>query len=378
MSIFNATPLHGRAPPPVSTDPAGIFLRVNGKEYSGWKTARVTRGIEAIAGSFELSVSDRWVGQDKPWPIFENDECVVMIGSTPVITGFVDKRAIAYGADNHSLTLTGRDRTGDLVDCHPFLTKWEFKGISVLNFVKQVAEAFQISVSLQPGLSDSVLPKAPKKLSVDPGDTAFAAIENACRLAALLPVSDGNGGLMLTRAGTERCKTSLTQGENILSASADFDMTGRFRHYYVLGQHRGSDDFFGESAAAVQGSAEDKNARATRTCVIRPEGNCTAEHAKIRAQWEAIHRAARGDSVSATVQGWQQSNGELWPINKLVGVHSPALGIDGDMLISQVTYNVALERGTTTQFNLRRPDAFKTQPVIGAESGLWKEIARGV
>jgi prophage tail gpP-like protein len=353
-----------------------LELKVNGRAYGGWKSVRVTRGIEAVAGSFELSVSDRWGVEDKPRPIFEEDECSVAIDGVPVITGYVDTRAMEYDGRSHSFAVEGRDKTGDLVDCDALLDKWEFRNVPVLTLAKKVAEPYGIDVTLQAGV---IPPKPPAKFTVDPGDSAFEVIERSCRLAALLPVSDGLGGLVLTRAGSGRAVTALVEGQNILSVSGRSKASGRYRHYFVLGQHRGSDALSGSAAASIKAFAEDQNVvRVARTKLIRPEGNVTVEHAKKRAEWEATVAAARSDTYDVTVQGWQQSDGSLWPVNAHVRVRSPFLGVDGDLLITSATYSLN-EGGTTTQLTLKRPDSFKPEPVVTKGStALWKEIARGV
>lgn len=363
---------------------SNVSLAVNGRIYAGWKTARVMRSIESVSGSFELSVSERWENQDQPWPIGEGDTCVVSLGNTPIITGYIDRRSLSYNTSSHDVSVTGRDRAGDLVDCSALVdfngrkANWEFKGISVLQFAQKICKPFGINVSLQPGLK---LPTNPVKLCIDPGDSAFNALEHACRLAGVLPVSDGQGGLVLTRAGKERCTSRLVQGENILSASAEFDHSQRFHQVFVLAQHRGTDEFSGKSAAAISGKAFDIDiSRTERVLIVRPEGGANQAHAQLRAEWETITRAARGDSVTVTVQGWEQSDGTPWPINKLVSITSPLIGVDGDMLITQATYNLTVDGGSTTQLQLKRPDAFLPQPTTAPTSGdrYWKEIVKGV
>lgn len=353
-----------------------VRLFVGGKEYGGWKTARVTRGIESIAGGFELDVSERWATQDQPWPIFEEDECSLKIGTTKVITGYVDRRRLSYDSRSHSLCVSGRDKTGALVDCSADVGKWEFHNIDVLTFVKRLCEPFGVSASLLAGL---VLPKLPK-VSIEPGETAFEAIDKACRMAAILPVSDGDGGLLLTRSGDTLCPTELVYGENILAGSGVFDATGRFRTVKVRGQRQGTDEDYGESAAVVSGSATDMNVRRSeRVLIVRAEGNTDAARAKTRAQWEAAVRASRGDAVTVTVQGWTMGNGDLWPVNALVRVRDPLLGVNGMMLITQVTYSLDDRSGSTAQISLRRQSAFTPESVITTQSsGLWKEIAGGV
>ncbi len=353
---------------------ASVKLLVGGKEYQGWKSARVVRGIESVSGGFYLDVSERWDGRLNPWPILSEDECELKLDDTTVIVGWVDRRTVSYDANQHGLAVEGRDRTGDLVDCSAVPKK--YKNVSVETLANRVCEPFGIAVTRQGGL---VLPLV-KSLTVDPGDSAFEAIERACRMAGVLPVSDGRGGLLLTRAGTARASTSLVEGGNILSASGTFDATGRFRTYIVRGQHKGSDDFSGESAAFAKGTAEDATVRRSeRVLIVRPEGNVTNALAKTRAEYEAKIRAGRGDSVTITVQGWTMANGAIWPVNALVPVKSPMLGIDGDMLITQATHSLDDGGGSLTELSLKRPDAFLPEPVVTvASEGAWKEIARGV
>jgi prophage tail gpP-like protein len=261
-----------------------------------------------------------------------------------------------------------------LVDCSVNRADWEYNGKDIFDFIAIIAADFDISID-----TSEDLPSPPRKLSLEPGETAFDAIDRACRIAAVLPISDGQGGLILTRTGSTKATTALVEGQNILSASADYDSSNRFATYLVLGQQAGWENLNGESASSVKASATDQNVRRTaRTLVVRPDGNTTVEHAKKRAQWEATVRAARADSISVTVQGWTQGDGSLWPINALVTMRSPLLGIDGQLLITQATYSID-DGGTTTQLTLRRPDAYTPEPVVTTDAtNQWKKLSRGV
>jgi prophage tail gpP-like protein len=344
-----------------------VQLTVNGRSYAGWTSARVTRSVEAIAGSFSVSVSERWDGAAEPWPIVDGDECTLALDGTVLITGYVDTRSHSFAAQSHALSIVGRDKTGDLVDCSAVLSKWEFLQVSVPEFCSQIAAPFGVTVRVQSGLT---ITEKIAKLTVNPGETAFEVIDRACRMAAVLPIADGRGGLLLTRADlARRTTTALVEGENILSADASADSTRRYRRYIVSGQSAGSDDIYGASAAAIKETAEDLGVpRAARVLLLRPEGAVTRAIAKQRAEWEATVRAARSVPVTVTVQGWQQADGALWPVNALARLKTPRLGIDADLLISEVTYSLSLEAGTTTELKLVRPDAFTPEPVIGKKA----------
>lgn len=391
---------------------AKLGLRVNGKEFAGWKSIRVTRGIECIAGTFELSVTNRWQGHSKPWPIYEEDECTVVLDGKPLITGYVDKRRVSLDPNSVELMVGGRDRAGALVDCSANLGKWEFQNLSILTLAKELAKPFGVPVRMDSGVraravatdgssrtfaldfgtpGESVastanstlglglpLPTPPRKFSIDPGESCFEVLEKACRTAGVLAVSDGAGGIVLTRAGRTRIGAQFVEGQNVLGIAAEYECSGRFRRYLVMGQHQGDNEWFAEQVCSVKGSATDNGVKRTsRVLVVRGEGNATPESAGSRAAWEAKVRAARGDTVTVRVRGWTQADGTVWPINALARVKSPTVGVDGDMLISQVELSLDVQGGEVAQLTFRRPDAFKPEPVI-TKDGLWKEIARGV
>lgn len=377
-----------------------VRLEVNGRHYGGWKTVEITRGIETIANSFRLSVSERWTGQSESWPIVEEDACTLWCGNHILLTGFVDIRSHTEDAAAHSLTIAGRDSAGALVDCSAILSQSEFNNVPILEFCKMLGAPFGIVFTLQDGLSDAAIsstsPKSPTakaraggapssvgsagkssslkigspvaKLPVNPGDSPHELIDRACRMVGVLPVSDGLGGVVLTRAGGVRATTPLVRGVNILSAEATFDATKRYRRYVVSGQGQGSDTTYGTTVAAVKEEATDMNVRRSeRVLLVRPELPVTAKLASARASWEAAVRAARAADVVITVQGWTQEDGSLWPVNAIVPVNDPVVGIKAeDMVIAEATFALSQESGSTTRLKVVRPDAFRLEPTINA------------
>lgn len=364
-----------------------VELIVEARRYDGWKSIRVTRSIESLTGSFALEVSDRW-GPDDPWPVVEGDACRVEINDASrvgpaevVVNGFVDKRSISADATTRALTYSGRDRAEDVVDCSVLVPdastkghKWTYRNLDIAKFAQAIAAQHGIKVTVQSGLT---LKKDPL-LVAHPGESGFEAIKRAAGSAGVLVVSDGDGGIVITRTGTARA-TSLIEGVNIKSATADFDASDRFHRYLISSQPPGSDDANGE-ATRVQAEATDADVRrVNRVLLIRPEKGYDNAGARRRADWEARIRAAKSATAVITVQGWRQPNGQLWPVNAITRVDAGRMiGIVGDMLISQVDFTVG-EGGTTTQLHIVRPDAFTPEPqtAIVSGEGAWKELAKG-
>jgi len=348
-----------------------VELAVGGRLYTGWKQISITRSIETIAGLFSLGISERWSGQDAPWPILEQDACRVIIDGETVIDGFVDTRNPRFDATSDELTVSGRDRAGDLVDSSVDIGRWTFKNATVLDIARAVAAQHDITVELQAGLD---LPAKIPKFVISPGDTGSATILKAAKMSGLLAVSDGAGGITLTRGGTDRA-AALIQGENMLSGDGRFDASRRLSSYVVLSQVAGTDTAH-VAASRIRGQAIDEGVRRTnRTLLLRPATGQSKAYAQQTADWTARTRAARGAKVVVTVVGWLQHTGALWRPNTVSHVKSPKLGVDGDMLISQVQYLIG-ERGEITSLSLVRPDAFTPSVAARVKGEPWDSVAK--
>jgi prophage tail gpP-like protein len=358
-----------------------VILIVEGRRYSGWKSVRVTRSIESIAGSFSFEATDRWADQPV-WPIHEEDRCRVVIDGMGVIDGYVDKLGVSISKDARTMSCSGRDRAAALVDCSAILSGWTVKNIDVAQFAADVAKPFGIRVRVQSGLKLDEIPK----LSFSPGDSAFDVIRRVAGDASVLLVSDGGGGVVITRAGDERADPIVEGGDGItnapiLAASIEHDASERFQHYVLAAQPAATDEAYGDATQVMAGASDAGVRRGNRVLIMQPERGYNHADARRVADWEARTRAARGTRVSVTVQGWSQPNGRLWPINALTYVSAPSLGLDGDMLISQVDYS-ASESGQTTEISLVNPATFTPSPratvqVLKATAGRYPELKNG-
>lgn len=364
---------------------ADVGLEVKGKVYEGWKSVSITSSIESLAGSFELEIADQWHGQAMRWPIFEEDECKLTILDQPVITGWVDKRSMSLKGSSLSIKVSGRDRAGALVDCSAVLDKWTFVSTPLFDFVTKLAGPFGITVIQAPGEGPKLPPR--EKMVINPGDKVADCIEKAARMAGVLVISNGLGGLLITNSGTVRTSDILEEGVNILDVSTEFDFTKRYARYLVFAKNvskipKKEPDKKGngaKAARAVRTRAEafdDEVTRTERVLLINPEEGATKDYAQKRADWEAKTRAAKAEKATVTVHGWAQKDGKLWMPNQLVEVRAPRVGVaEGtDMLITECVYGLSASAGRTTKMTLKRKDAFTPEPRIPKNGGgKWPE-----
>lgn len=331
-----------------------LKLAVNGKTYEGWQQINVKRSMKAISGSFDLRVVDKWAEEQVAWAIVPGDECRIEIGDDTIITGYVDSVSPRFDRDTREISVSGRDKTGDLVDCST--EDKAFTNTTFLDLLKKLAEPFGIQVKVDSGISIS--DRFPNFTTQ--GDTIFDTMEKAARQVAVLLMNDGAGNILVTRAGKTRATTALIQGENILSADADYDFKERFSKYTVKSQ------FFNPDGAepAVDFSSKavvtDANVKRHRPLLIKAETGSDSAKCQRRAKWEAAVRTGRSLRVNVTVPGWRQSDGELWTVNRLARVDAPWLGINMDLLITEVTFQKG--EATTTQLTLEPASAYQPDP----------------
>lgn len=327
-------------------------LLVNGNLYGGWKSQRITRGIEQIAGSFELGVSEMWPDQAAAITINTGARCEVRIDGETVITGWVDEVGVDYDADSHEVKVRGRDATGDLVDCAAIHKSGEWQGQTMLQIARDLVAPFGIKVTANTDVG------APfKNWNIQDGETVFENIDRMARHRAVLTVSDGKGGLLLTRAGQQRASTALVLGENIELASGTRSALERFSEYIVKGQQAADDLITGTDATEPQGRAADKNVQRYRPLIVIAETAADAAALQQRAEWERNVRAGRAAALTYTVVGWRHRNG-LWQPNTIVPVRDAFLRTETDYLISQVRYLLDDEGGERAELSLRLPQAF--------------------
>lgn len=333
-----------------------VSLLIDGHEFFGWQEVEVVRSIESMAGRFRLKLTEI-----EPDPVPRNKPVELYLNGKLIISGFIYTVSVNVAGQAHSVSVNGRDKTADMVDADVLQDSQELHNLTLREIAETLAEPFGVTV-----IAEADPPERFKKFSFQQ-ESAFEALDRACRLRGVFPSADESGNLLIRKYGTTRAATSLIMGQNVLSAEASYDDTDRFSEYRVIGQQPGTDGVEADQAAGPSGRATDQGMGRYRPKIIIAEAAVDGGLAQKRAEWEATVRAARAVTITATVQDWTQSDGELWRENQLVRATLPQHGINGDMLIKEVTFSRDDSAGTITNLALVRPDAYTMQPDLEAE-----------
>ncbi len=337
-------------------------LQVSGRDYAGWQRIRCELGMDRMAARFELAVTDRWPDQAAPWPIRAGDACRLLLDGEPVLEGYVDERRVEYDRARHEVTITGRCRAGDLVDCSAPVG--QTNGQTLLQIAQAVCKPFGIEVVAE---ADAGAPFT--REYAEPGQTAQELLAALAAHRGLLLMSDGLR-LLLTREQATLAGGALEYGANIEAASIRDAMQERFAEVAVLHQGAQSDMWNGAQATEQQAVARDPgvSARRKRTILADDGGDLEA-----RARHEVRVRAGRARAITCTVSGWRTAAGNLWRPNTVAPVTdpnaAPALKAER-MLIVSVAWLLD-EQGARTEMTLMRPGAFDALAAPEQTPGLF-------
>lgn len=384
------------------TAAGGFELLTEGQVHRGWLAAKLNFSMEAIAGKFDLQLSERWTSTPDAPPrlVKPGVGCTIKLDGEEMLVGYIDAVSVDYDHQAHTLSIKGREKTGDVVDCAAVVSgPHELRGVTVLEIAQRLCQPYGVTVTASVPVGARFT-----RWAVQPGESAWEAIDRALRARAMLAVSDGKGRLVLTKAGGQGSAAGplVLGGDrgNIRRARGEFDWSKRHDQVVVRGQAEvmslgisqrnvGStapfrpeadpgfspitrEDGRGAQAGQRRAVARDAAVRRHRPLVMIAEASDGGSTPQQRAEWEVSVRRARSRRVTYTVPGWRGATGALWRVNTLAEVRDSYLGIAEEMLITAITYSVGRD-GSLTELELTSRDAFNRLFEVKRGDGLLAE-----
>lgn len=337
-----------------------LSLVINGKRFFGWDSVRVTRGIERLPTDFEISLMDYSPESDEQQWVSAGDACELFIGDDRVMVGYIDAWNGVINKSQHQITVSGRGKCQDLVDCS---AEWPNNVISqstALQIAQKLAQSYGIDVACSG--ENGALQIIPQ-FTLNWGESSQQVIDRCCRYSALLYYEQEDGSLLLTRVSDEVAASGVELGKNIESADFTDSMNDRYSDY--IGVSLSISPFAGDYSAVQLAYARDPEASKMRyrNYVTLIESNLlTAKREQESIDWEMNRRYGRSKFLRVMVDSWRDVSGKLWQPNTLIPIHIPVLGIvDKQWTLSDVTFMRDLS-GTRALLQLMPPEAFIAEP----------------
>lgn len=337
-----------------------VELAIGGLLYSGWTEVSVDRSLEMISGQFSVTVAWKDDASGPALTIAPDERCELRIAGETVIDGWVDVVAPDASGEDHKITISGRDRTGDLADCAAIAKPGSWNKVKLETIAAELAKPFGIKVTAKASTGAPIT-----KFALQQGETVQDAIERLARFRGLLLVTAPGGDLEIIEPTKDAPIATLEWGKNIKAAGGTYDHSQRFSDYIVKGQSSGDDNKNGKTVSQIRAEVKDSGVKRYRPTLIVAEDQTDRAGAKKRAAWEAGIRAGRSQTIQIDVLGWRvPGGGPLWRPNMRVRVICPpAMVADQVMLVAGVRLTKG-EQGTIATLTCNPREA-------------WQQLAEG-
>lgn len=337
-----------------------VALRVDGKIFTGWTSVSITRSLASLSGEFKLGVNVRpdtdlsALSPGRPFTLTIDDRVV--------ITGYLDSRIRSMRATEMTITLQGRDKTGDLVDCSAIYKGSQWKNRSLEQIARDLVAPYGLKVRWE--LTDSASAAPFPSFTLDYSETVYEALGRAARTRGVLMTTNAAGELVFTQAAATYADR-LVLGENLLDLEFKEDFRNRFSQYRVVGHGRASGKAGDtQSAAAIasqKGVITDAAVTRWRPKVFLADGKTDSQSATTRAMREQRRQIADSFRLTAKLDGWQRRDGSLWLPNVLADIDAAKFGIVTEpLLVSDVTLELNNQSGLTSELTLSPREAWLT------------------
>jgi prophage tail gpP-like protein len=373
-----------------------ITLSIDGQDFFQFYRADLCHDLSELAASFELACRDElramqaWeyaTGVDGTGLIDWGKPVTIAIDGVPWLIGYIDDVMPDASVGQSGTVISGRDLTGDLVDCPPDPRgKHEYRDISLTELAEKLCAPFGIKVRCDTDVSPNF-----DKCTVEAGETVLSILSKYAKQRGVLITTDRVGTLIITRSGQERAAADIRFPGNVTRLRGSFSARERFSDYFVKGQSEKNGGRRSktapldvsaeplESAPAqtppatddpqdvpegagtlVMGHARDPEVTRWRPFIAMARTKATAFDAQRQAEWEMRTRRGKGDKED---YAWPDfvANGQFWKPNTIAGVADAYSNIDRDMLVAGVRVSYG-ERGARSSLRMTGPEAYDLLP----------------
>lgn len=361
-----------------------MTLRVGGIDYSNFTEAACDIRLDALTNTFSFEAV---APSGQPLPFKGGESCEVAVDGEKVLTGFIEIVAVNYDGTDHTIRVSGRDKTADLLDS-TIDTIDDLRGdnLTLKAVIEKVISQLGLSIKVIDQVNPEPFSATEDIASAEPGENAFAFIEKYSRKRQVLLTSDADGNIVITTNTGQRAAGAVqhvigAEDNNVLRSSFSFDTTGRFNAYKVASglnpvalNQAGDSDL--ASLVNQGGGVFDSAIRAGRQLILISETPFSDSNCTERAKWEADVRKARGLAYTAAVPGFRVGvdSGALWQINRIYQIVDDFVGKIEPMLCNNVTFTFSLEGGSETALGFVGQKAY----TLILEDDPFAEIATNV
>lgn len=307
-----------------------LELKVNNKKYSGWENVSISKSMQSIAHIFSMDIF-----KGDQVSIEDDDLIQILVDDKVFFTGYLDDMTLGISDTKKPLSISGRSKAVDLIDCNISENK-QYNKQNIKQIISDLISPFNITVS-------SILTLEPLEVfNTKIGETYFDAINRLCKQTNTLPISDDDGNIQIIK----------NQNNEISKILKDQDFKEIF-YPKLLSQRFSEYTYKKESAITdvTDGTIKDTTVKRFRPFVgVNTEDKDNTD----LAQWQKNQNNVEEVSLTAVVKGWDLQ------INTIVKLETEI--VNNSFLVKDITYNKS-DNGTISNVTFVSKDLYNVETV---------------
>lgn len=338
----------------MSTDQDKVSLLIGGRTHREWTSYEIDSHLITPGDAWRVELSPPDGSQTEgtlPDAVVEGAPIEVRIGRDTVLVGRIDTIDEDTAKDRRTLTLSGRDGAGILLDCSApiFVAKQATLEQVIANVVRPLGIT-KVRISAGKTYTN-------EKINIEPGDRAWNVLSYAAEANGLWPWFAPDGTLIVggpdytTKPVATLIMRRNGKGNNVMSLKRTRSMAERYSEVTVLGQTHGTAHENGKNS--IKGVAKDPAVRFYRPHVVVDHECESVAMAISRARKLLMDSRLHGFTLTAHVQGHRTSDGVLWTPGQRIHVISEPHNINMVFFLIGRRFSKGRVGGSTTTLTLK-------------------------
>lgn len=340
-------------PTPANT----LALNIGGKVHTNWQSYEIDSDLMIAADAWQFDLAPAHLVL--PEYVDIGKKINVTLDGEVILKGVIDDINEPIGKGQHTITLSGRDLAGQLLDCSAPV--FDAQQLDLKQILNQFLKPFNINHSIE-AASTAIR----EKVTVDVGETVWEVISKAAEANGLWQWFAADGTLTI---GEPNPKTAIVAhlvlrrdgvGNNLESLTRNRSLNERYSDITVLAQSSGNQLESGKHD--ISATVKDEGLAIYRPKIIT-SGDCeNIAAARAKAKKTMVDGQLNSYNFTAVATGHYNETGSPWQPRQRITLFSEPHGVNATFFIIGRKFKQSRTGGKTTELRLKQDGIWQIAP----------------
>jgi prophage tail gpP-like protein len=321
-----------------------LFVKIGEYQIADWESFSIEKSLSTLCGKFEFKMSSALF--EKNINFYDGDKIEIYINETIFMTGYIENFEISLTEMEYQISISGREKTCDIVDCNNILDKNVWYNQSLWTIANYLCNPFDINVLTN--LPEVKIAYA----AIEDSETIFDFLLKLAKQQNVRLNTSPYGNIEIVNTVNEITYKLIPEfmiGNKILihyfdlsevtNAKINGNLEDRFSQYVCKTQFtNNSGDAWNKASVFINKKATDENIFRYRTKVFS-ESNMNANQCQKYANWEAQNRAAKSTKFTFSYPAWTK-NGQFISMGDLINFDGKKTNLSSIMIVDTICYKL--------------------------------------